>query len=269
MSNNNIFDGITDDDLRGAMQLKEQLPFTCPPLYWYNGQGVNKTIGGAAFFGGWQCPPEPFEQASSEFGFTPKGWAKATLTNREGDEFEAYLSRTVLIAVFGLRVRWFEDEESGAKRSSVQVLGWLASYEDKEKPFLPWGPVMLSGSGYSGKAITDALSAWGQVTGVVRREFAHGLSANLFYAPLGTFGQERKAKEVGGRKKSPITPCQVMEIKQPITYVQLERWYVGGAVQQKMAECRALAKDWLDEAGNGGKPNKQQPEYLEDEEPAW
>lgn len=219
-----------------------RLPFDAPFIFWTNGNRQLRPAGGVPYFGGWATSSEDADAmlAGREL---PLGFQRLTLANAAGKDYDAYCSRIVYAAKIGHREQW-KETDSGKKQSHLQVLVYLSEYDQQSKKFLPWGPAVLTGKGFSGQAIKTALSDWERKTMAGRKTHANNLSANLFYAPLGTFGQEPQFRMVGSGSQSPITPCEA-KISQEVTRDYLRAYYVGKAIAEEMASLKSQAESWL------------------------
>ncbi len=255
----NIYDideGIAEE-LSGAMAGDQiVLPFPALYVWWINGdqklkpRSADPTLADIVpWTGGWaSTTPEDFESVCSEiYGDLLPGWEQTVLINTNGENFGAYVTRYLSIAIIGQRERWEKVERDNAdsrQRSHTQILGY-AGFRDKEKGFLPFGPMVMSAKGLSGKALKDALQEWNRQTAKLRKESAKNLPAWLFYATLGTFGNEPNLRMVGkGSNQSPITPCQIYIAKE-LDADKLAKVFVGREIALLMSEYRKQAAEWL------------------------
>ena len=246
------------NEMQGAMQGERiELPFFAPTVWWMNGQNNQKQLvkvnGPAPYFGGWAANADELELAPD----IPPSFVKATLTNRQGQEYDVYTTRLVSVAVIAKRQKWVVDD-TGRGKSHVNLLCYLAS-ASKEKGYTPWGPVVLSGKSLSGKKVLDALSDFEKRTRTLRAQ-AKGIPAWFFYATLGTFG-DKPVQEMAGKgdKQSPITPCQVW-LPDTITEDNLKSWFVGEDIAAAMMEFKHQAKDWLEDWKKPDQAQQAQPE---------
>lgn len=232
-----------------------ELPFPALHLWWHNGNRQLKVLGEVPFNGGWAADAEAYASLDvAPFGFT----GPITLTNREGNDYTAFMARSVAVAVIARRKRWVVDREGkqGVNgkpkgRSQVQVLAYAAGLEDagggKGVRYIPWGPVVLSGKGFAGKSIEDALRTFERGTADARRLYANGYPFSFFYANIGTFGKEPNTQMVGSaNQQSPITPCEV-HVPDPVVEDHLKAWFVGGDIAAVMMTYKAQAREWLEE----------------------
>lgn len=227
------------------------LPFAAPFLWWMNGDNHYKPTkerpqADARYFGGWSSNQDGFDIALADIGrdTAPAGFSLVELVGDEGD-YSAYITRAVSVVPIGKRSRWIKNDE-GKSRSHVQYLCYMAGIETEEnrKLYVPFAPVVLSAKGWSAAALETAFQTWGSKTAKARNEFASKAPAWFFYAPIGTFGKEPNVKQVGGKQKSPITPCSVY-VPDDVTADVLQTVFVGDVIAGAMVEYRRLASDWL------------------------
>jgi hypothetical protein len=250
-----------------------ELPFPVVYIWTINGQINYKTQGGALYYGGWACKANDLQLISEQRESSiPVDWKLVTIAGRDGDEFEAYTTRNIIIAPIGKRESWLYD----GKRSSVyieggrrhlQVLAYLAEAHGDagNRQFSPWGAVVLTAKGYQARNLLDAFAYWHKITSQIRWKVAPGVPAWCFYMSLGTFGKERQAINVGKPgAQSPITPVTVY-VPDHLTSDLISSLFVGEEIAQKMADLHDQAADWLnaweaasttveleDEMGNDG-----------------
>lgn len=247
MENQNDFELPQEfiDRMSNAMSAGEmKLPFTAPIISWRNGNANLKELGGVRYFGGWESDALEFENAVEERGgVIPAGFARASMVNDEGREYDAYLCRAFGVAIMGYRERW-RPGKNGVMRSHTHILAYLA-YRDN-KVYVPWGPVVLSGKGYAGGEIKTALGDWNRGTAEARKKFAKNIPAWFFYAWVGTFGEKAKTRMAGKPgAQHPISPCQVF-IPEKIDGDMLKLWYAGRTVAEEMNSLKDRAADWLE-----------------------
>lgn len=230
-----------------------ELPFPVAYIWALNGQASLKSQGGALYYGGWACKVEEVEAVAEQQGLSiPQEWKQATISTRDGDEYEAFTSRHVIVAPIGKRESWLLDGQrfanyvDGARRH-LQVLSYLAEAvgENGNREYIPWGPVVLTAKGYQARNLLDAFTNWEKATAPARRVVAPGVPAWCFYLALGTFERERYSINVGqpGRQ-SPITPISAY-IPEKITEELVSSLFVGNEVATAMADLQDQASDWL------------------------
>lgn len=229
------------------------LPFSVVYIWAMNGQPSLKSQGGALYYGGWACKAEDLQTTAESQGLSiPKEWKQVSIASRDGDEFEAYTTRSLIIAPIGKRESWLLDgkrfsEYTEGGRRHLQVLAYLAfaHNENGARQMIPWGPVVLTAKGYQARNLLDAFSQWNRSTAQIRWKVAPGVPAWCFYLSLGTFGKERQAVSVGKPgAQSPITPISAF-IPEKFTEELLASLYVGNEVAAKMSELYDQASDWL------------------------
>jgi hypothetical protein len=226
-----------------------ELPFAAPILWALNGQSSYKAQGGAAYFGGWACDTDNLQAVLDAQALPmPTGWTSTTLANRDGSEYDATLTRHIVIAPIAKRQAWISDGQrtsdyqDGARRH-VQVLCYMA--EKTAEGLVPWGPVVLSAKGYQARNLLDAFSKWDKAIGPMKRKFAASVPSWCFYLSLGTFDKERKVEQVGKNgAQSPITPISAY-VPDTIDEALLKKLFVGQEVAGIMADLLDQAADWL------------------------
>jgi hypothetical protein len=235
-----------------------ELPFPVVYSWVLNGQASYKSQGGALYYGGWACKADDLETVSEQSGITkPVGWQQVTISSRDGDEYEAYAARHVIVAPIGKRESWLVDGHRSSAyveggRRHLQVLAYLASVASNQaqgdnggKSYIPWGPVVLSAKGYQARNLLDAFAKWEKATAQLRRKVAPGVPAWCFYLALGTFGKERQTANVGkAGAQSPITPVSAF-IPEGMDEKRLESLFVGDGVAAVMADLMDQAAEWL------------------------
>lgn len=236
------------DEMRGAMQdgTRIELPFPAPTVWWLTGDLRNRQIGDAPYFGGWAITADELDDKAAAAGLgLPSSFTRRTLVNREGQEYEAYTARSIAVAVIAKRKRWVVSD-SGAGRSQVNILAYMGIPGEKRQ-LVPWGPVVLSGKSYSGKAIEDSLRQFETATASARRTAAKNMPAWFFYAILGTFEKAPRTEKRGKEgTQSNITPCAVY-LPDLVTPEHLPAWYVGPEIAKLMLACKRDAAPWLDD----------------------
>lgn len=227
---NTVKEGLTEEGIR--------LPFPVAVLRWLNGDARNKKAADPTYFGGWACSADSMDDLVAQAGIgIHSSFVKADLVNNDGKEYQAYISRSITVAVCAKRKQWTD------KGSHVQLLALAAELNAEKKVFSAWAPVMLTAKGYSAKFIEDALSTWDSATAAGRREFANGLTSNFFWAAIGTFGTEPIFESVGKAQKSTITPCKCWLPKE-INDAIITRHFVEEENMKRMAELVQLSEEW-------------------------
>lgn len=256
------------ESLKGSMTgngTAIKLPFGAPIIWWKNANAElsdTDEIKDARRFGGWGISKEDIdEQRESLPPELPANWRLfETLRNAEGGTYSAYLTRSVWAAPIDRRYNWFTNAE-GKSSSKVNYLVYLATMtKDGDKTrLMPWGPAVLSAGSYSGKALDDAFAEFKKLTSTLRGEDP----VNLFYHPLGTFGDAPKNEGRTGKsgKTSTITPCQLYKPQGGIVTSTLDDWFVGDETAAEMGLLRSQAREWLEEW------NKKQTSQAHEEVP--
>jgi hypothetical protein len=240
------------DKLNSGMSNGEtiELPFPHVFMWTHNGQTAYKQHGNALFYGGWMCDSDSLTAAMEMQGLTlPAGWNAVTITNREGVDFEACVTRSIMVAPIAYRVSWLTDGRRAAQysdgaRRHVQALAYMA--EKAEQGWIPWGPVVLSAKGYQARNLLDSFGKWEKAISPVRRKIAPTVPAWCFYLAVGTFGKERKVENVGkAGTQSPITPISVY-VPDTLDEAMLTKLFVGQETAGIMAELADQAQDWIE-----------------------
>lgn len=254
------------DKLKNAMKddTGVKLPFAAPTMWWMNGKAALKSvkqIEDATRFGGWGISKEEIDGFGSELAEVPAYWQlHDDLTNGKGESYSAYLCRTAWVAPIARRYGWFEFE--GKSRSSVNILCYLALYEQRGAPLKPFGPVVLSAKSFTGndldKCFKDFASKSAQARG--------NTSQNFFFHPIGTWGKEPVFVERKGKNgsSSSVTPPQLYLPENGITVDVLKNWFVGPEIAMDMAKYLDLAQDWLNDWKNRKDDQKQSGNGLEE-----
>lgn len=229
------------------------LPFPAPYIWAHNGQASYKSQGGALYYGGWACKTDDIASIADQLGLTvPQGWSQVTIATRDGDEFEAFITRSLTVAPIGKRLSWLHDGKRSADyveggRRHLQVLCYLAELrgENGSKQYAPWGPVVLTAKGYQARNLLDAFAKWEKASAQVRWKVAPGVPAWCFYITLGTFGRERQTANVGKPgAQSPITPILPI-IPDKLNEQTLSSLFVGDEVAALMSDLQDQSQDWL------------------------
>jgi hypothetical protein len=230
-----------------------ELPFPIIYIWALNGQTSYKSLGGALYYGGWACKADDVQTVAEQQGLSvPRDWKRVTIASRDGDEYEAYTTRHVLVAPIGKRESWLHDGQRSATyieggRRHLQVLAYMAETrgENGTRQHIPWGPVVLTAKGYQARNLLDAFARWEKATAPVRRKAAPGIPAWCFYLALGTFEKERQSLNVGKPgAQSPITPVSVY-VPDNLGEDTLTNLFVGSEVAAIMADLQDQAGEWL------------------------
>lgn len=228
-----------------------ELPFPTPVLYAINGQPAYRGANNAQYYGGWATD---YDKLDDVLGLTdrafPLTFVQAEATTRDTNKsYQIACTRVVLVAPIGKRQSWISKE--GTNRAShylagyrqhLQVLAYLAQRED-EKTLRAWGPVTLSAKGYQAGKILQAFKEWDSRSATPRKKYT--LPANVFWLPIGTFG-ERVTEKVGkGNLTSPITPVAAFLPKE-VDDDYLTKMFVGETIALEMHGLYLQAKSWLE-----------------------
>lgn len=246
------------------------LDFSALHLWWKNGnpQADPKSI--VNYFGGWCAHREDADKTLTEMQRTiPPTFQPFTYHSSDNKPYDVYATRVVAVTPILKRSRWFTDRDTNRPYNRTEILVMMATIDIKAKAFVPWGPVVLSGSSYSGVAITDALAGWRRK---IERFCNDAKPVWAHWVVLGTVRDTIYTELRGkGTKQSPITPC---EISMPADVSQqfVEGRYIGDQLMGSCVEYRLMSQDWAaswnDYKGeitaspeNGDQPgNKNQPQ---------
>jgi len=253
------------------------LPFPVVYVWALNGQASYKSQGGALYYGGWACKAEDLQAVVDQQGLAiPQDWKQVTIASRDGGEFEAFTSRSIVVAPIGKRESWLFDGKRSSDyieggRRHLQVLSYLAEARggNGSRQFIPWGPVVLTAKGYQARNLLDAFARWDKATAQIRWKVAPGVPAWCFYLALGTFGKERQAVNVGKPgTQSPITPIGAF-IHDRFNEDLIASLFVGEEVMAAMSQYQDQAAEWLNawkEGGASGVEEYQETVFTADEE---
>ena len=278
MADRQVLD-VPEDQVKKArgVQVTDRitLPFPYLFLWWKNGSmqaAKDKTV---RYHGGWASNYDEVEQSLAEMrrDHLPRYFTEPMeFTNRDGQQYTVYTARYIPVALIDRRKAWFKRENRNGHYSKVQFLCYMADLDTEKKAYVPWGPVVLSATGYSGMHLENSFKAWQSSTARARADHSPNetLPAWIFYALLGSVSSERKTEQVGsGQQTSMITPCQVREPEQDeITFDKLQSWFVGRETLKKMNELRELADEWL-HAWDDIDDDTFEDEVEDDEEIPW
>lgn len=219
-----------------------RLPFQAPYVWWMNGLNQFKKELDVRYFGGWCMGDEDMGAAIELLGASvpPLGWIPYEMVNGDGDNYTAFASRFIYLAIFGSRKRWDTDKNRG----HYQVLGYMA-YPNENKIMVPFSPVVLTCKATAGMFLEKAVIEFSSKTQGSRRKFANNLPISAFYACFGTFGDQRVEQEVGKDTKKKVTPLRLWLPKQ-IDEPFLRSFFVGKEIAAQTAELRKDAREWLD-----------------------
>lgn len=241
------------DKLNTSMKLGGgvELPFVAPYLWVINGDPKMKSVGGAMYFGGWACKAEDFNAVMEQFALSlPPNFKQQEIVINDGSAFDSYTARSLLVAPIGVREAWLKDDKrypgyvEGARRH-VQALVFMGVKTADDKPYEPWGPIVLSAKGYQARHLLDSFSAWNKHSSSLRLKIAKNVPAWCFYLAIGTFAKERVAQMVGqAGTQSSITPIGPY-LPQDMTPELLTKLFVGQEVAVRMADYLDQAQEWL------------------------
>ena len=234
-----------------------ELPFPVIYIWAHNGQASYKSqvqTAPALYYGGWACKAEDLQTVAEQGGLNiPAGWVQTAVDTRDGNGFEAFVTRNVIVAPIGKRESWIDrDGKRSPKfidggRRHLQALCYLAEKQgtNGDSRIIPWGPVVLTAKGYQAKNLLGAFTTWDKATSSLRHKVAPGVPAWCFYLSLGTFGKDRQVTNVGqAGAQSPITPITAY-IPEGMTPEKMASLFVGQEVAGLMADYQDQAAEWL------------------------
>jgi hypothetical protein len=237
------------NDMGNPFQTGDEVSLTFPHLrlYWHNGKPDADKNRGVYHYGGWFSGAEDFMNDVSQFDKKPEeiGFKGDNWTGKDGDEYGVYSSRMVYVAPIANRKIWKSYVFEGAtkNKSTYSLLGFLAYPTTEKLCYL--GPVVLSGSSWSGAMIEDAVKKFPSLTADARARVAPGVPAWQWYISVGTYGDKRITKSVGTSKTSPIVPAQIYTPDGGWTDKKIEKYFVPDDVVEQMIETRRAAEEWL------------------------
>jgi len=283
---------FSDEDLKTLNSYAEEesgstLPRHIPVFWWRNGTPGMEKILPALGTGGWYVKVETMNHVLDALGDEgmPAQFQYASVTNRDGEESDIYIAQNLLISKVAHRQAWMVDDAPpyhkrhvpGA-RHALQYLVWIA-YKDTEGNITPWGPAVLAVRGYQTGYLSGARKDWGKYTKEVREELTEELRkagrwegkrlfpADLFYAPIGSFGKKPVIEKVGKSQQSPINPIRVYQGK-GLTLDKLKGLYVGKDTLAEQAKLIEEVQEWLHEWDEDAAPaptqapaSEPEPEY--------
>lgn len=222
-----------------------QLPFSVLRLSWHNGNAAVGQAEGVKYYGGWQSGSERFLEDLQALAIDViPGIIESTWIDRDGDNYQAFGTRSIYAAPILARDDWWEeyDQKRGknVKRHRVDFLVMMALYVKEKKILTPLCPAVLSASGFAASAIVAAFKEFVKDTAEARRQFAPDVPESLFYVPIGTFGEKRISKPAGD---SSYVPCQVH--KQTWDEKWMTFLFVGDEVAARIIAYSQAAAEWM------------------------
>lgn len=245
--------------LKGSMDTNQgvQLPFVAPMMWWKNGEVALKPtyeVKDARRFGGWGISEEEVVNASLEL---PASFHKFEMSGTNGS-YNAYLARWVYAAPICRRFVWFQKTDS-AWTSKLNILVYMAGM-DADKNTVPFGPVVITSKGFSGKYIDEAFKKFSMQSAALR----DGDPINYFYHPIGTFEAEPVFEKITGKggSSSSITPCQLFVRDGGYSDEDMDNYFVGDEIVGEMVDLYKQAEEWMHDWDK--KDNKQNGNYVDD-----
>ena len=272
-------DQSVSDRLNQGMQIggSVEIPILAPFTFWKNGSAQNRPLKDAnpiLYYGGWGTDKQEMDDAIEAYG-TPGKVIEVEMTNQDGKDYQAYVSRYVIVAPIAYRDAWFKKDgvnwlrkakwEDGYNHHKIQMLCYRArQIEDGAEP---WGPVVLTVSGYNAGFLLDAVKNWARFLDPVRKKYALNVPAWGFWMSVGSFGPEPIFKSVGKGTQKPINPIGLhFPTKEP-TLEMLKKVFVGKDTLAEMAALMEECEEWLN---NWKEDPTEQPAAASDyEEPPF
>jgi len=219
------------DTMSGSMADGVELPFPVCYMFIKNGRPEMSQIGGIGYFGGWAMDADDADGRWDNIG---EQMDRVTFSNREGDTYDVYTSRSILAAPIAKRRQWRDG------RSHVQILA-MVGVVNKGK-FVDLGPNVLTAKGWQASYLQDSFRAWDKYTAEARREQAGGADSKFFYACIGTSG-DANFVAVGKTTTSQITPIELIVPDN----LNLNKLYVGDEKAREMSDLFLQAGEWLED----------------------
>lgn len=229
-----------------------QLPFPYLRLSWHNGNPHASKVEGAKYYGGWQIGEDRVSEDLATFGFDSLPSYFTPSTEWVADNGKAYWARSaryIYAAPIFAKDDWWEEfspQGTKVKRHRLDMLVYLASINNAV--WEPWGPAVLSASGYAASAIAKSFKDFAKDTSEIRRQFAPGVDDMFFYACLGTFGPDRVNKPAGD---SAYVPCQFNKPKDGWNEQHLTNCFVGEGIAAVMVDLQVQADAWAADTRDG------------------
>lgn len=240
-----------NEGMHGAFGDQVALPFFAPFVSWDNGNSAYKNSSAiAAYTGGWSMFKDAAMQLQQEQDHMHSAFDFIDNLNKGESDVEAYMAQWMLIAVIGQRMRWLVDEQSGKKRSHLQVLVYTAETDEKGVVY-PYAPMVLTVKGKSATVgLQASLGEWRTKSAKLRKDLSRDkknpISESAFWLAVGTFGKKREAIKSGDQPDAKM----VVPIKSHIpemTPENLKGLYVGKEMAELLLAMRQDSQDWLGE----------------------
>ncbi len=261
--NNKSDIGFVARALKGATSIADpmsetweaNLPVSAVYIWTHNGKPEFKE--GVPRYGGFAASSEAVDELLSTNDLTvPTEWELTDLHGREG-AYGAYLTRKVVVAPIGFRLRWLDqtggyqtqfDRENGFTRRHVQVLAGLGHMNKGTPKFA--GYCVLTAKGYQAGNLMDSLRDFFNAIGPARRAAGadNGIAQCAFWHSIGTFGDEPEYDQVGSSAKSVITPLRPHPFYfggEDVTEERLRTIFVGRENYENFTNIAEGAEEWL------------------------
>lgn len=256
-----------DIDIGSAIRLSIATPY----FFVTNGDRKMNQVGGAAYYGGWAVDRDSLHEAGQCWEppilAAPSYCCAADFFTSNGKAIPVYATRAIIAALIGTRISWmlrapggqtrrYKDYVRGSRRH-MQMLVYVAD-KTADKKLMPWGPAVLTVSGYQVGNIIKGIQDWKAACEKILRVEKSPATPWMFYMGLGTFGDDFRQEMVGPPgAQSPITPVGV-QVPKNLSSEMLEKLYVGRETSEKMIQIKSEANEWLHAWKN--LPGTNQPE---------
>ena len=212
---------------------------------------------GVSRFGGFAASASSvIELVDSQDLTIPETWDETELHGREG-AYGAYLTRSVIVAPIGFRLRWLNgttgeskstfDRDGGYTRRHVQVLCGLGNINSGTAA--AGGYCILTAKGYQAGNLMDSLRDFYNALASARKAAGadNGIAQCAFWHSVGTFGDDPDYQQVGSSAKSVITPvvAHPKYLGEEITQERLKTIFVGRENYEQYGTVAKDAEDWL------------------------
>lgn len=242
------YDQAAAETVKGAMETGEfiKLPFDAVLFHWVRGDAsVQPDIGsGVRHFGGWAAGEENMRDYAPSI---PERFVPEVFATPDGSKtFTNYCVRSLPVVPIGRRFRWFTTQDNPKGRGHLQYVCYAALYDQENKVYSTWMPVILSAKGLSAMELDNCFKTWKSETAVMRQTHANGAPANFFWSHIGTFGKQRIVKTVGkGATASFITPPTIF-VPETLDEAFLRRTFIGKEMTAKVGALAEESREWLE-----------------------
>ena len=254
-----------------------ELPFPCPPFFVINGDEKLEALKNVQYYGGFACGVDKLKDAAEHWKDAPFPIPGFQQINHviKGGKIEVLSARSLVVALIGIREYSSLKDATGKKsrvapftkgaRPGIQVLCVLG-FRDENKAIHPWGPVMLTASGYQVNHLKAAFVSYRKaIKPFVKKLVPDATDSilNLFWMYAGTFGERHEERVGNGENSQLITPITSF-IPEDFDEKKVENMYVGDGMAEFMSDLSEQSKDWLQVFTNlQAAAGNNQPAYVE------